>query len=225
MISETAGKFHASQSSGEVSSILVLPDNPICLFLLAHGAGAPMNHSHMKNIAFSLAEENIATFRFNFPYAENSKRGIDPRPIILKTIESANEAAQKATPELPMFAGGHSFGGRMTTTLVSNGGLKNIKGIGLYSFPLHPPGKNSIERADHLKSINIPMLFLSGTRDKLAEINLLKGVCNELRDITTLHLIDTADHSFKILKRKRTNAENVYSEAAFNVRKWVISIL
>jgi len=148
MITEIAGKFQASNSAGEVSSLLILPKDAIAILLLAHGAGAPMQQAHMKNIADSLAEQRIGTFRYNFPYMENSKKRIDPRPIIFKTIEAAYKAVSKACLNLPIFAGGHSFGGRMTSTVVSNGGLQKIKGLIFYSFPLHPSGKQTIERAE-----------------------------------------------------------------------------
>jgi hypothetical protein len=177
----------------------------------------------LQTISETLADENIATFRYNFPYSEN-KRGRDSKDTCTATVRSAIEAARQATPDLPILAGGHSFGGRMTSTAASESPLDNVCGLVFFSFPLHPAGEPSTNRADHLSAIEIPMLFLSGTRDALAELNLLQPVVKNLGERATLHLLDTADHSFKVLKRTRKSDEDVFVEMARAVREWAFAL-
>lgn len=213
-------KFLATEEKGEVSAILMRPENASWLLVLAHGAGAGMRHRNLETIANRLAEAGVATFRYQFPYMERGG-GRDSRVVTLATVRAAVSAAQQAAGDLPMLAGGHSFGGRMTSTAASEAPLPNVRGIVFFSFPLHPPGKPGIERADHLNDVNLPMLFLSGDRDKLAELDLLQPVCKKLGANATLHILETADHGFKILKRTRTNPEDVYSEMARKINEWI----
>jgi predicted alpha/beta-hydrolase family hydrolase len=177
----------------------------------------------MQAIADALAAEGIATFRYNFPYSEHG-RGRDSKDVCLATIRSAVQAANESAPGLPVLAGGHSFSGRMTSTAAAEAPLDGVKGLVFFSFPLHPAGEPAITRAEHLKDVELPMLFLSGTRDALAERELLEPVVEGLGKRAKLHWVDTADHSFKILKRTRTSKEDVFAEIARVVREWAANI-
>ena len=202
---------------------MMRPDNAAHLLVLGHGASSNMRIPMLESIALALANENIATFRYNFPYSEN-KRGRDSKDVCTATIRSAVAAAHEAAPDLPILAGGHSFSGRMTSTAQSEAPIEHVKGLVFFSFPLHPAGEPDTKRADHLESVKVPMLFLSGSRDALAELDLLKPVVKKLGKRATLHLVDTADHSFKILKRTRQSSEDVFTELARVVREWVANI-
>jgi len=177
----------------------------------------------MQSIAEALGRQKIATFRYNFPYSENG-RGRDSNPVCVETIRSAVKAAHNAAPDLPLLAGGHSFSGRMTTTAASESPLENVRGLVLFAFPLHPAGAPDTKRADHLEKVTVPMLFLSGTRDALGDLDLLHPTIKRLGKRAKLHLLDTADHSFKVLKRSRTTAEDVYDELARVVSEWTKTI-
>ena len=217
-------KFTATLDKGEVSAILLLPASANFLFVFGHGAGADMRHQHMASLSEALCRVNIATFRYNFPYMERGGKGRDSQATSLETVRSAVLAAQDAisdpTPQLRILAGGHSFGGRMTSLAQADAPLPGVEGLAFFSFPLHPSGKPSIDRAAHLGSIQIPMLFVSGDRDKLAELDLFQGVMANLDQSATRHLLDTADHSFKILKRSRKSKEDVYQETARIFQQW-----
>jgi len=212
-------KFTATTSKGEVSALLMRPENATHLLVLGHGASSNMRTPLLTTIAQNLADQNIATFRYNFPYSEN-KRGRDPNPVCVATIRSAVAAAHKAAPDLPLLAGGHSLSGRMTSTAQSEQPIENLNGLVFFSFPLHPAGAPATTRAEHLANINIPMLFLSGTRDALAELDLLEPVVKDLGNQATLHLLDTADHSFKVLKKTRQSTEDVFVEMGRVVKVW-----
>ena len=212
-------RFVATPEKGEVSALLIRPDDATHLLVLGHGASSNMRTPMMGSIAEALANENIATFRYNFPYSEN-KRGRDSKDVCTATIRSAVEAARRAAPDLPPLAGGHSFSGRMTTMAASEAPLDRVKGIVLFAFPLHPAGAPDTKRAEHLAQVRIPMLFLSGTRDALGELDLLQPTIKKLGKRATLHLVDTADHSFKVLKRTRTSSEDPFVEMARVVRQW-----
>jgi uncharacterized protein len=216
-------KFLATSSKGEVSALLVRPDDATHLLILGHGASSNMRTPLLTTIAEHLATQRIATFRYNFPYSEN-KRGRDPNPVCVATIRSAVKAAREAAADLPILAGGHSFSGRMTTTAQSETPLEGVKGLVLFAFPLHPAGAPDTKRAEHLQSVNIPMLFLSGTRDALGELDLLEPTVRKLGERATLHLLETADHSFKILKRTRTSPEDVFDEMARVAGEWANSL-
>jgi len=217
-VTETELKFLATSSKGEVSALLVRPDDATHLLVLGHGASSNMRTPLLTTLAEHLATQKIATFRYNFPYSEN-KRGRDPNPVCVATIRSAVAAAREAAPDLTLLAGGHSFSGRMTTTAASETPLEGVSGLVLFAFPLHPPGAPDTKRADHLVNVSVPMLFLSGTRDQFSE-GLIEGVVEKLSDRATLHLIETADHSFKVLKRTRTSTEDVFDEAARVTAEW-----
>jgi predicted alpha/beta-hydrolase family hydrolase len=170
-----------------------------------------------------MADAGIATFRYNFPYMEYGK-GRDSQAVCTATVRSAVAAADKAARDLPLLAGGHSFGGRMTSTAASESPLEGVHGLVFFAFPLHQPGRPELKRADHLSDVTVPMLFLSGTRDKLAEMDLLTGVCKKLGRRATLHFLDTADHGFRTLKRSRKSDEDVFIEMARIVQEWAIRL-
>jgi len=215
--------FLATSSKGEASALLMRPEKATHLLVLGHGASSNMRTPLLTTIAENLADQNIATFRYNFPYSEN-KRGRDPNPVCVATIRSAVAAAHKAAPDLQLIAGGHSFSGRMTSTAQSEQPIENLKGLVFFSFPLHPAGAPATTRAEHLAKVNVPMLFLSGTRDALAELDLLEPVVANLGSRATLHLLDTADHSFKVLKKSRQSDEDVFVEMARTLREWAANL-
>ena len=180
----------------DVSAECMMPDKAKCMLTLAHGAGAGMNHSFMVSLSESLAGAGIGTMRFNFPFAENKKGRPDTPAVAHATIEAAIRKAKELFPKLPLFAAGKSFGGRMSSQYLSAHPDAGVKGIIFYGFPLHPPKKPSIERAEHLKQVKVPMLFLQGTKDELATWELVEEVCASLK-LATLVKIEKADHSFK----------------------------
>jgi len=218
-VSETLIKFTATPEKGDVSALLMRPDGARHLLVLGHGASSNMRTPMLQTIAERLTEQNIATFRYNFPYSEKGG-GRNSVATCIATIRSAVAAAHEAASDLPILAGGHSFSGRMTSTAASEAPIENVKGLVFFSFPLHPAGEPSTKRADHLAAVTVPMLFLSGTRDALAELDLLEPVVKNLGKQATLHLVDTADHSFKILKRSRTSNEDVFVELARATWTW-----
>ena len=217
-------QFEATKSTGKVSALLMLPEEAKWLLVLAHGAGAGMRHKFMDHISGVLAGEGIGTLRYQFPYMENGSRRPDPKPILFATVRSAVSTAQKLAGGLPLLAGGKSMGGRMTSNASAEEPLIGVKGIVFVGFPLHPAGQPSTERSVHLQKVNIPMLFLQGTRDTLADLTLLKPVCKSLGKRATLHIIDGADHSFHVLKSSGTTEEDVLNELAKTTRNWADSL-
>lgn len=217
-------KFIATPEAGEVSAILVRPELATQLLVLAHGAGANMRHASMQAIAENAADVGIATLRYNFPFMEQRRNRVDSPAVATATVRAAVRTAAGIASDLPLLAGGHSFGGRMTTTAAAEAALPGVRGLVLCSFPLHMPDKPDTKRAEHLKSISIPMLFLSGTRDKLAQLDLLQPVLAGLKNQATLHLLDTADHSYNVLKRTRENPENVFAEMARVLSGWAANL-
>lgn len=215
--------FVATPEKGKTSAIMLRPDGSTHLLVLGHGASTSMRHATMQSIADALAARGIATFRYNFPYSERGG-GRDSQAVCTETIRSAVRAAYEAAPDLTLLAGGHSFGGRMTTTAQSEEPLENIKGLVLFSFPLHLPGRPDTKRAEHLANIKIPMLFLAGTRDELATLDLLEPTINKLGKHATLHLIDTANHSYKVLKKTRTSTVDIFDEMAGKTLSWTAEI-
>jgi len=211
-------KIEVSPAVGHVSARYILPDKPKCIFTLAHGAGAGMDHSFMETLADSLSKVGIATLRFNFPFAEQKKFRPDSPAVAHLTIEAAITKARELNPKLPLFASGKSFGGRMSSQYLAAHPESPVKGIVFYGFPLHPSGKPSTERADHLKDLKIPMLFLQGSKDALADWTLIKKVCDSLRK-TTLVKLEGADHSFKAGKT------DIMSLLVNETKKWVEKIL
>jgi predicted alpha/beta-hydrolase family hydrolase len=212
--------FEAHPEKGPVSALLVNPSGAKSLVVLGHGAGAGMQHANMENIARTLANHQIATFRFQFPFMERGG-GRDSQEVSLSTVQHAVATAEQTAPSLKLFAGGHSFGGRMTSLAAADHRIDQAEGLIFFAFPLHAPGKPGIERAKHLGNIRQPMLFLSGTRDPLNSMDLFEPLVSSLGNKATLHKLETADHSYKILKRTRTNQEDVFDEMAGAVANWI----
>ena len=209
----------------EVSALLLTPPKPKYLLVLGHGAGAGMNHPFMASLADALAAVNVASFRYQFPYMEEGRHAPDRPPILTATVAAAVRAATKAAPKLPIFAGGKSMGGRMTSQAAAQSLLPDVRGLIFFGFPLHQPNRPDTKRAEHLADVKIPMLFLQGTRDTLADLQLLrpliKKLDKKLGPRATLHIIDTADHSFHVLKSaKKTDAE-VLQELAATTSAWM----
>ena len=199
---EIEGRFTATPEKGEVSSVTIRPADARLMLVLGHGAGTDCRHRNLRTIAEHCAEAGVATFRYNFPYMERGGGGTESKPVAFATVRSAAAAAHQAEPDLPLFVGGHSFGGRMASHAAAEAPIPHLRGLIFFAFPLHPSGRPSIDRAAHLPEVTVPMLFLSGTRDKLAELGLLEPVVKPL-ERATLHRLDTADHGFKVLKRSR----------------------
>ena len=216
-------RFLATPEKGEVSALLLRPAAATHLLVLGHGASTNMRHATLESIATRMAEAGIATFRYHFPYMEYGTAR-DSQPVCTATVLSAAAAAHAAAPDLPLLAGGHSFGGRMTSTAAAEAPLEHVRGLVLLSFPLHQPGKPDTKRAQHLRSVTVPMLFLSGTRDELARLDLLGPVCEQLGSRSTLHLLDTADHGYRTLKRSRAGSDDVFAEMARVTREWAARI-
>lgn len=216
-------KFVATPAKGEVSGLLIKPKGAKYLLVFGHGASTNMRHAKIEKIANTLADVGIATLRYNFPYSEKG-RGRDSKDTCVATIRSAVAEAHRHAPGLKLLAGGFSFGGRMTTTAASEAPLDGVDALVLYSFPLHMPGKPDTKRAEHLSGITVPMLFLSGTRDTLADLTLFEPVIKGLGKKARLHLLDTADHSFNVLKRTRQSEVDVFVEAAEMVREFTAKL-
>ena len=213
-------KFLAHPSKDKVSSILQVPEQADALLVLGHGAGAGMTHANMENIASALHEVRIGTFRYQFPFMERGG-GRDSKEVSLSTVANAVKKAAQLEPELPIYAGGHSFGGRMTSLAAAESLLPAVQGLVFFAFPLHPPGRPSVDRAAHLPEIAVPMLFLSGTRDKLFSAELFSPILKKLGRSAVLHDLDTADHGYKILKRSRRSEEDIFVEMARVTRQWI----
>lgn len=219
MLRVLQSSFLVTAEKGEVSSLLVRPRAARWLLVLGHGAGAGMRHRHMEAMAQNLARRDIASFRYQFPFMERGG-GRDSLAVSIATVRAAVAAAYQAAPDLALLAGGHSFGGRMTSNAAAREPLHPVRGLIFFSYPLHPPGKPGTDRAEHLKRVAVPMLFCTGTRDKLAQLDLLRPVCADLGKRTTLHLLDSADHGYSVLKRTRESAEDVYEETARVCAEW-----
>jgi hypothetical protein len=182
--------------------------------VLAHGAGAGMRHPFLESMAQALADRGVATLRYEFPYMEEHRSRPDPPAIAVARVRAAVHRARAEWPGLPLVAGGKSFGGRMTSTAQAEHPLDGVSGLAFLGFPLHPPGRPSVARAEHLFQVQVPMLFLQGSRDEFAQLDLLTSVCTKLGTRATVHLIDDGDHSFKVPKRSGRTADQVMAELA-----------
>jgi uncharacterized protein len=183
-----------------------------------------MRHAFMAAASERLAAANVAVFRYQFPYMEEGRRAPDPPGVLTATVRAAIETAAKAAPELPLFAGGKSLGGRMTSTAASQRALDGVRGIAFFGFPLHAPGVPGRKRAEHLAGVDVPMLFLQGTRDPLADLGELRPVLQELGERAQLHVVDGGDHSFHVLKRTGRTDAQVLDEICARVVGWIDSI-
>jgi uncharacterized protein len=206
--------------AAEVSALLLRPKNPRWLLVLAHGAGAGMTHPFMENLCNELSAAGVATFRYQFPYMEQHRRAPDPPSILAATVAAAVHAAKEAARGLPLLAGGKSMGGRMTSQAAAQHPLDGVQGLVFFGFPLHPPDRPGTKRADHLAKVTIPMLFLQGTRDTFADLNLLRPICRKLGERATLHIIESADHSFHVLKSCKRSDADILRELAETTASW-----
>lgn len=206
--------------SGAVSALLLRPEACERLLVLGPGAGAGMRHAFLETLAERLAERRVATLRYQFPYAEAGRRRPDPRPVLVATVRAVVRTAAEMAEGMPLLAGGKSMGGRMTSLAASEAPLPGVRGLVFAGFPLHAAGRPSRERAAHLAEVPLPMLFLQGTRDRLADLDALRPVCRELGKRATLHVVPDADHSFRVPKRTGRRPEAVLEELAGKITEW-----
>ena len=209
--------------SGHVSALLEVPHDALACYVMAHGAGAGMTHPFMTSVAAELAAHRVATLRFQFPYMERGERRTDPPKVAHAAIRAAVAQASRRVPALPLFAGGKSFGGRMTSQAQAIEPLSGVRGLVFVGFPLHPAGKPSIDRATHLDDVHVPMLFLQGTRDELAELSLVKGVVARIGRRATLEIFADADHSFHVPARTGRKDADVRAAIVAATLKWIDS--
>jgi predicted alpha/beta-hydrolase family hydrolase len=207
-----------------VSALLQVPRGARACYVLGHGAGAGMSHPFMTAMAEGLAERAIATLRYQFPYMEQGSKRPDPPKLAQATVRAAVTEASLMLPGLDLVAGGKSFGGRMTSQAQAEMPLPGVRGLAFLGFPLHPTGRPSDERAEHLSKIDIPMLFLQGTRDSLADPKLMQGVIRRLGTRATLKLFEDADHSFRVPARSGRKNSAVRGEMLDTVAGWIVSL-
>jgi uncharacterized protein len=208
-------------SANAVSALLLRPSGARACFVFAHGAGAGMTHEFMELVATGLYDRGIATLRYQFPYMETGSKRPDAPAIAHAAVRAAVAEGARCCPGLALFAGGKSFGGRMTSQAQAVAPLAGVHGLAFLGFPLHPAGKPSDTRAKHLSDVHVPMLFVQGTRDKLAELPLLEPLVKRLGTSTSLHLVQEADHSFHVLVRSGRNDRDVMSEIVATLSAWI----
>jgi predicted alpha/beta-hydrolase family hydrolase len=208
-------------NAGSVSALLIRPAEARACFVFAHGAGAGMTHPFMETFATGLGERGVASLRYQFPYMEKGSRRPDPPAIAQAAVRAAVAEAGRTCPGMPLIAGGKSFGGRMTSQAQAITPLVSVRGLAFLGFPLHPAGKPSGDRAKHLAGVHVPMLFMQGTRDSLAESTLLESVVNSLGPSASLHLVREADHSFHVLARSGRNDREVMKEILDTLSTWI----
>lgn len=221
----SAGKeiqFGVNERAGAVSGLLLKPDNAQALLVLAHGAGAGMRHHFLEQVAVKLAAARVGTLRYQFPYMEKRVKRPDPEAVLLETVRAGMVAAKKLAGGLPLFAGGKSMGGRMTSLAAARQPLADIRGLIFFGFPLHAAGKPGADRGSHLRAIDTPMLFLQGSRDTLAELKLLKPLCARLGKRAELYVIEGGDHSLHMLKTAGRSDDEVLGDAVAKAAKWMI---
>lgn len=206
-----------------VSALWLQPPRPEAVYVFAHGAGAGMHHSFMAELSQALFDHSVATLRYQFPYMERGSKRPDAPAVAHPAVRAAVAAARKRLPDTPLFAGGKSFGGRMTSQAQATEPMPGVCGLAFVGFPLHPAGKPGIERAAHLAQVQRPMLFLQGTRDELAELALLRGVVQQLGEPATLHLEDDADHAFHVRARSGRNDAQVVQALAQTMAVWFLA--
>jgi uncharacterized protein len=208
----------------EVSALSLCPPGAKGCFVFAHGAGAGMTHPSMEGVAQALSDVGIATLRYQFPFMQRGSRRPDTPALCHATVRAAVDQAHRLSPSLPLIAGGRSFGGRMTSQAQSEQALPGVVGLAFIGFPLHPAGKPAVDRAQHLASVHLPMLFLQGDRDALAELRLLQPMVDSLQERATLHLIVGGDHSFHVPAKTGRTAGMVQAELAGSMRIWLDSL-
>jgi predicted alpha/beta-hydrolase family hydrolase len=208
-------------AGGQVSALLLRPRHARALLVFGHGAGAGMSHPFMEEVSQRLAGTGIATLRYQFPYMEKGLSRTDPPAVAAATVQAACAMARTEAPDLPLVAGGKSFGGRMTSTAQADEPLSGLHGLVFFGFPLHPPKRPGTTRAEHLSQVKVPMLFLQGTRDDLADLGLIREVTGQLGPLATLHIMEGGDHSFAVLKRSGRTGDEVMAELASTTAEWV----
>ncbi len=209
---------------GPVSALAIRPPDARAAYVFAHGAGAGMTHAFMAALSDDLAARGIATLRYQFPFMENGSKRTDRPAVATAAVRAAVALAQQQFPDLPLFAGGKSFGGRMTSQAQAAEPLPGVRGLAFVGFPLHPADKPATERADHLSQVQVPMLFLQGTRDALADLALLRGVVQPLGERATLVVVDDADHSFHVRASSGRNDEQVRHALADDLARWMTTV-
>jgi len=215
----------AVESAARVSGLLSVPPKAQSCLVLAHGAGAGMTHPFMVGVAAGLSNRSIATLRYQFPYMERGGRRPDPPNLSKATVRAAVAEARRLVPNLPLFAGGKSFGGRMTSQAQAEAPLASVRGLVFLGFPLHPAGRPSRERGEHLFDVHIPMLFLQGTRDTLAQLDHLGPLCTALGERGTLTLFADADHSFHVPARSGRKDSDVRTDVLDALAHWTKAVL
>ncbi len=218
-------ELQVSDRIGRVSGLLLRPPEAWAGLALAHGAGAGMRHRFMEQVARALADRGIATLRYQFPYLEQGGRRPDPPAVLEATVRAAAAAAREHLLGLPLLAGGKSLGGRMTSSAMARRPLADVRGLVFFGFPLHRPKQPGAGRAEHLNAVAVPMLFLQGTRDALADLGLITSVCGGLGPRAALHVVEGADHSFAVLKRSGRIEADVVAELALAVSEWGRALL
>ena len=215
----------AVDAERRVSGLLLAPKDARALYVLAHGAGAGMTHPFLATISTLLAERGIATLRYQFPYMEKGSRRPDPPKVAEATVRAVLGEAERLAPGLPLFAGGKSFGGRMTSQAEATQHLPGVRGLAFLGFPLHPPGAPAVTRGDHLSAVGIPMLFLQGTNDEFADLALLRPLVKKLGRNSTLHLIANANHSFRVPAKTSRSPADINRELTDTVAAWIDGVL
>jgi predicted alpha/beta-hydrolase family hydrolase len=208
-------------NAGPVSALLTSPAKAHACYVFAHGAGAGMTHPFMETFAMGLGARGVTTLRYQFPYMEKASRRPDPPDVAHAAVRAAVAEAGRRCPGLPLIAGGKSFGGRMTSQAQASAPLAGVQGLAFVGFPLHPAGKPSSDRARHLAQVKVPMFFLQGTRDTLAELTLLEPVVAGLGARASLHIVKDADHSFHVLARSGRNDREVMIEILDTFASWI----
>jgi predicted alpha/beta-hydrolase family hydrolase len=208
-----------------VSALMLAPKEPRAAFVFAHGAGAGMRHPFMESLARELAQREVATVRFQFPYMQKGLRRPDAPALAQAAVRASVAEASRRLPGVPLFAGGKSFGGRMTSQAQAEAPLGGVLGLVFVGFPLHPAGNPSMKRADHLALVQIPMLFLQGTRDALADLGLLELVVAKIGDRATLKGFEDADHSFHVPKKSGSNDAEVLQALADTMSRWMAAAI
>ena len=214
-------RFAVNEKAGAVSGLLKLPKDATTLIVLAHGAGAGMRHKFMEEVATRFADHSIATLRYQFPYMEKRTKRPDSEATLTETVRAAVGAAKKYAGDLPLFAGGKSMGGRMTSLAAAKAALDYVRGLIFFGFPLHAAGKPGAERGRHLSEISLPLLFLQGSRDALADLKLLKPLCHQLGKSAELFVVDGGDHSFHMLKSAKRSDDEVLDAVVEKAAGWM----
>lgn len=213
-------RLHVPGAADPVAARLLAPPGARVLYVLAHGAGAGMDHPFLADISQRLASRAIATLRFQFPYMQAARKRPDPPALLMATVRAAVDEAARILPGVPIVAGGKSMGGRMTSRLMAEAPHPDVRALVFLGFPLHPAGAPAIERAEHLRAVSVPMLFLQGTRDALADLTLMHPVIAGLA-LATMHVVDGGDHSFEVLKRTGRTADEIHDELADTIAAWL----